>query len=91
VRPEDREELASSAAVEAGRLAGAIAALQSALAQAEAERGLVADWPPERLEALRAGLRHPRFGDVEGYGAELARAQAELGAIDDLRRTLADG
>jgi hypothetical protein len=23
--------------------------------------------------------------------AELARAQAELGAIDDLRRTLADG
>jgi hypothetical protein len=81
-------ELASGAAGEAARLADIVEALESAHARAVMERSLVADWPPERLQVLREGLRNPRFAGHEGLAAELAEARAQLDAVQDLRRRL---
>jgi len=83
-----KSELASGAAAEAARLADIVDTLEQAAAQAAVERSLVADWPAERLEALRAGLRQPRFGDEEGLAAELAEARLQLDAVQGLRRRL---
>jgi hypothetical protein len=83
-----KSELASGAAAEAARLADIVDTLEQAAAQAAMERSLVADWPAERLEALRTGLRQPRFGDEEGIAAELAEARVQFDAVQDLRRRL---
>jgi hypothetical protein len=81
-------ELVSGAAGEAARLADIVEALESAHARAAAERSLVADWPRDRLQVLREGLRNPRFADEEGLAAELAQARSQLDAVQDLRRRL---
>jgi hypothetical protein len=82
------KELASGATGEASRLASVVEALEAQLDQAEAEAAIVAEWDAERIDVLRQGLRLPRFADVEAIGAELARAQQELDAVQALRRRL---
>jgi hypothetical protein len=82
-------ELLGRAADEANRLVELVDDLTERLAIAEAQQGLVADWSPSRLELVRAALRDERFADVVGYSAELERAEAELAAVQQLRRSLA--
>lgn len=77
------------AGTEAARLAELVDELTESLSVAEAEHSLVADWPVGRLELLRSALRQERFADVSGYTSELERAEAELGAVQELRRRLA--
>ena len=40
-------------------------------------------------DLVRSGLQKERFADVAGYRAELERAEAELMAVQELRRRLA--
>lgn len=82
-------DLLARVADQAGRLVERVDELTEALSIAEGEHGLVADWPPGRLELVRAGLQSERFADVTGYRAELERAEAELMAVQELRRRLA--
>jgi hypothetical protein len=77
------------AADQAGRLVERVDQLTEALSIAEGEHALIADWPEGRLELVRAGLQSERFADVTGYRAELERAEAELMAVQELRRRLA--
>lgn len=74
---------------EAARLAERVDDLTESLSVAEAQHSLVADWPESRIALLRSALRQERFADVAGYTAELERAEAELGAVQELRRRLA--
>jgi hypothetical protein len=83
------EELFASAAAEAARLAELVDSVAERVAVAQSELELVADWPAERIELLRAALRRPRFADVPGYTGELERAEAELASVQELRRRLA--
>ncbi|MCU0307089.1 MAG: hypothetical protein MUE51_04830 [Thermoleophilia bacterium] len=85
---EHRDDLVAGAAAEADRLRDVIAMLEAALARAEAEAALVADWPPERLDAARRALRLPRFADAARLRLELDAARTELDALIDLRRRL---
>lgn len=82
-------KLLADAEVEAARLAELVDELTESLSVAEAQHTLVADWTEGRLELVRSALRHPRFADVAGYTAELERAEAELGSVQELRRRLA--
>jgi hypothetical protein len=74
---------------EAARLAERVDDLTEQLSVAEAQHSLVADWPDGRIALLRSALRQDRFADVAGYTAELERAEAELSAVQELRRRLA--
>ncbi len=74
---------------EAARLVELVDDLTERLSVAEAQHSLVADWPQGRIALLRSALRQERFADVTGYTAELERAEAELGAVQELRRRLA--
>ena len=74
---------------EAGRLVEVVDELTELLAVAQAQHSLVADWPDNRLALLRSALRQERFADVGGYTTELERAEAELSAVQELRRRLA--
>lgn len=73
----------------AARLAKLVDELQEMLSVAEAQYSLVADWPEGRLALLRDALCQDRFADVSGYTAELERVEAQLGAVQELRRRLA--
>ncbi len=81
--------LLAGAAEEAARLVELVDELTEALSIAEAQHGLVADWPEARINLVRSALQSPRFADVPGFTAELERAEAELGAVQELRRRLA--
>ena len=81
-------ELAERAAQEAVRLVEIVDELTERRAIAEAQHGLVADWPDARVTLLRSALQDDRFADVTGFTAELERAEAELGAVQELRRRL---
>lgn len=83
------QTLLSSAGTEAARLAEVVDELTERLAVAEAEHSLVADWSEGRIALLRSALCQERFADVAGCTAELERAEAELGAVQELRRRLA--
>jgi hypothetical protein len=83
------QRLLGDASTEAARLAEVVDELTERLAVAEAEHSLVADWPEGRIGLLRAALCQERFADVVGYTAELERAEAQLGAVQELRRRLA--
>lgn len=63
--------------------------LSETLAVAEAELQLVEDWPPARLALIRSALRNPEFADVSGFTTLVERAEAELAAVQELRRRLA--
>jgi hypothetical protein len=81
-------DLVSWAAEEARRLGVAVAHLEAAGARAEWERAVAGPLDEEELRHLRAALRRPRFADVEGCRAELARAVAEAEALARLRQRL---
>ncbi len=81
-------ELLTQAAAEATRLVEIVDELTEALAVAESQHALVADWPASRVELVRAALRQERFADVTGFSAELERAEAELATVQELRRRL---
>lgn len=87
------QEIFQSARVDAGeaaaRLAEIVDDLTEALSVAEAQHSLVADWSEGRLALLRSALGQERFADVAGFTAELERAEAELGVVQELRRRLA--
>lgn len=83
------DNLLGDAEVEAARLAERVDELAESLSIAEAEQSLVVDWSRSRLDLLRSALQQARFADVAGYTAELERTQAELSAVQDLRRRLA--
>lgn len=74
---------------EANRLMRLVDDLSEKLAIAEAEFRLVADWPDARLDLVRSALRNPEFADVGGYTALVEQAEAELAAVQELRRRLA--
>ncbi len=74
---------------EANRLMKLLDELSEKLAVAEAELGLVEDWPDARLALIRSALRNPEFADVSGYTDQVERAEAELAAVQELRRRLA--
>ncbi len=82
-------DLLGRAADEANRLVERVDELTEALSIAEAQHTLVADWPEGRIDLVRSGLQKERFADVAGYRAELERAEAELMAVQELRRRLA--
>lgn len=74
---------------ESGRLLRVVDELSESLAVAEAEHSLVEDWSESRLTLIRSALQQPRFADVAGYRLEVERAEAELAAVQELRRRLA--
>jgi hypothetical protein len=82
-------DLLARAANEATRLVELVDELTEKLAIAESQHALVADWPEGRIDLVRAALRGDRFADVAGCSAELERAEAELAAVQELRRRLA--
>lgn len=82
-------ELLQRAAGEASRLVEVVDELTERLAIAEAQHVLIADWPPGRIALVRSALQEPGFADVAGHSAELERAEAELAAVQELRRRLA--
>lgn len=82
-------ELLARAGDEATRLAEVVDELTESLSVAEAQHSLIADWPEARVALVRSALREARFADVAGFTAELERAEAELGAVQELRRRLA--
>ncbi len=83
------QALLAQASDEAARLAELVDDLTESLSVAEAQHSLVADWPEGRIGLLRSALRQERFADVTGFTHELERAEAELGAVQELRRRLA--
>jgi len=82
-------ELLQRAAGEASRLVEVVDELTERLAIAEAQHALVADWPLSRVALVRSAIQEPGFADVAGCTAELERAEAELAAVQELRRRLA--
>lgn len=82
-------ELLQRAADEASRLAEVVDELTERLAIAEAQHALIADWPQSRVALVRSALQEPAFADVAGCTTELERAEAELAAVQELRRRLA--
>jgi hypothetical protein len=82
-------ELLARAAAEAARLVEHVDELTEKLSTAESQHALVADWPDGRIGLLRTALQDPGFADVTGCTAELERAEAELAAVQELRRRLA--
>lgn len=74
---------------EATRLVELVDDLTERLAIAEAQHALIADWSDARVRLVRSALQDERFADVSGCTAELERAEAELGAVQELRRRLA--
>lgn len=82
-------ELLQRAAGEASRLVEVVDELTERLAIAEAQHALVADWQLSRVALVRSAMREPTFADVAGCTAELERAEAELAAVQELRRRLA--
>lgn len=81
-------ELVGRVADEAGRLLGLVDDLAERLSVAEAQNELVADWSPTRIALVRSALQDERFADVAGYTAELEHAEAQLAAVQELRRRL---
>ncbi len=81
--------LLARAAGEAARLVELVDELTEKRSTAEAQHALVADWPEARVSLLRSALQDDRFADVAGYTAALERAEAELGAMQELRRRIA--
>ena len=81
-------ELLTLAANEATRLAEVVDDLTERLAIAETQHGLVADWADSRIALVRSALRNPQFADVSRLRTELERSEAELSAVQDLRRRL---
>lgn len=81
--------LLSRAVDEATRLVELVDELTEKLAIAESQHALVGDWPAARIELVRAALQKPEFADVAGCSAALERAEAELAAVQELRRRLA--
>jgi hypothetical protein len=81
-------ELLTRAADDATRLAEIVDDLTERLAIAEAQHALVADWPQGRVELVRSALRDAQFADVPRLRGELERAEAELAAVQELRRRL---
>ena len=82
-------ELLQRAAGEASRLVEVVDELTERLAIAEAQHALIADWPQGRITLVRSAMQEPGFADVAGCTAELERAEAELAAVQELRRRLA--
>lgn len=74
---------------EANRLMRLVDELSEKLAIAEAEHRLVEDWTDSRLNLIRSALRNPDFADVGATTALVERAEAELSAVQELRRRLA--
>ena len=57
---------------------------------AQCSQTLATMTPKEQsLALLRSALRQERFADVGGFTTELERAEAELSAVQELRRRLA--
>mgnify|MGYP003446825108 CR=1 FL=1 len=83
----NRELLVKAAGV-ATRLAEVVDDLTERLAVAEAQHGLVADWSESRVALVRSALEDERFADVSRLRTELERAEAELAAVQELRRRL---
>lgn len=81
-------ELLTKVAGDAPRLAEVIDGLTERLAIAEAQHELVADWAEGRVELVRSALQDERFADVAQLRRELERAEAELAAVQELRRRL---
>ncbi len=81
-------ELQTKVADEATRLAEVVDGLTERLAIAETQHGLVADWPEQRIALVRSALQDQGFADAQGFRAELERAEAELAAVQELRRRL---
>jgi hypothetical protein len=81
-------ELLEKAADEATRLAEVVDDLTERLAIAETQYGLVADWADSRIALVRSALRDEQFADVSGLRTELEQAEAELAAVQELRRRL---
>ncbi len=81
-------ELLTKVADDATRLAEVIDGLTERLAIAEAQHALVADWTHGRVELVRSALRDEHFSDVARLRTELERAEAELAAVQELRRRL---
>lgn len=80
--------LLAKAADDATRLAEVVDDLTERLAIAEAQHALVADWTDGRVELVRSALQDEHFADVPQLRAELERAEAELAAVQELRRRL---
>lgn len=81
-------ELLVKAAGEATRLAEVVDDLTERLAIAEAQHALVADWTESRVELVRSALQDEQFADVARLRTALERAEAELAAVQELRRRL---
>jgi hypothetical protein len=81
-------ELLARAADQATRLAEVVDGLTERLAIAESQHALVADWTDGRVELVRSALQDAAFADVAGLRAELERYEAELAAVQELRRRL---
>jgi hypothetical protein len=81
-------ELLTKAADEATRLAEVVDGLTERLAIAETQHGLVADWADSRIALVRSALQDEQFADVSGLRTELERTEAELAAVQELRRRL---
>lgn len=73
---------------EADRLMRRVDELSEKLAIAEAEHRLVADWPESRVDLVRSALRNTDFADIHGYTDLVERTEAELAAVQELRRRL---
>jgi len=82
-------DLLQQAAGQASRLVEVVDELTERLAIAEAQHVLIADWPQGRVALVRSAMQEPGFADVAGCSAELERAEAELAAVQELRRRLA--
>ena len=82
------QELLAKAADEATRLAEVVNDLTERLAIAETQHGLVADWTDSRVALVRSALQDAQFADVSGLRTELERAEAEVAAVQELRRRL---
>jgi hypothetical protein len=81
-------ELLAKVAGDAPRLAEVIDGLTERLAIAETQHALVADWAEGRVELVRSALHDEHFADVARLRTELERAEAELAAVQELRRRL---
>lgn len=80
--------LVGQLAEEAARLVELVDELTERLSTAEAQHQLVADWSVSRIALVRSALQDDRFADVQGYTGELEHAEAQLGAVQELRRRL---
>ena len=81
-------ELLAKAADQATRLAEVVDDLTEGLAIADAQHALVADWSDGRVELVRSALQDEHFADVTRLRGDLERAEAELAAVQELRRRL---